>query len=104
MKRLIIFTLVMLAVWSMETWWLNNRQPEISTTLALRQFDGTNSNAEKLRQFEASKDAATMIAFAISVLAAWMCFGREARAALNKIKARVLKATPLLVGMVCVAG
>src|SRR3954470_22746033 len=75
MKRLIIFTVAMLAVWSWQIWWLNNRQPEVSTTLALRQFDNTNSSAANLRQFEAGKDAVHMIALAISVLAACLCFG-----------------------------
>src|SRR3954470_14625342 len=102
MKRLIIFTVAMLAVWSWQIWWLNNRQPEVSTTLALRQFDNTNSSAANLRQFEAGKDAVHMIALAISVLAACLCFGSQARAAFSKIKARVLKATPLIVGMLCV--
>ncbi len=103
MKRLILFTLVMLAVWSFETWWLNSYQPEISTTLALRQFDGNGSNAPHLRQFEAAKDGAHMIAFAISVFTAWFCFGAQAKVVLSKIKAHLLKATPLIIGLLCIS-
>ena len=104
MKRLITFTLIMLNIWLTEIWWLSYRQPEVSTKLALRQFDGTDSSAAKVRQFEASKDATAMIACAISALAAWMCFGGLAKTMLGKIKGRVLKATPLLVGLLCIAG
>ena len=91
MKRLIFFTMVMLAVWSLETWWLSNRQPEVSTKLALRQFDGTDASAANMRQFETRKDAVHMMTFVITVLAAWMCFGREIKAALNWLTARLLK-------------
>ena len=91
MKRLIIFTLVIAAVWSLQTWWLNSRQPEISTQLALRQFDGTDTSAANVRQFEAGKDACLVIAFAVTTLAAWMCFGSQLKAAFGKIAARVPK-------------
>jgi hypothetical protein len=104
MKRLIIFTLVMLGIWSGETWWSSNRQPEVSTKLALRQFDGTNSSAAKVRQFEAGKDAVPMMAFAVSVFAAWLCFGKETKAALGKVKALFLKTAPLIIGLLCLAG
>src|SRR2546423_5626245 len=104
MKRLTLFTVMMLAIWSFETWWLNTRQPDVSTKFALRQFDGTDSSAAKVRQFEAAKDAVHMIAFAITVLAAWLCFGSQAKTVLGNVKARVLKATPLIIGILCVAG
>ena len=103
-KRLIMFTLAMFAVWSLETWWINSRQPEVSTTFALRQFDGTDASAANVRQFEAGKDAVHLIAFAVSVLAAWICFGSQMKTALNKITARVLKASPMIIGLLCVAG
>jgi len=51
-----------------------------------------------VRQFEAGKDAIPMIAFAISVLAAWLCFGAQAKMAFGKIRARGLKAMPLVIG------
>lgn len=99
MKRLILFTVVIAAVWSLETWWLNSRQPEISTNLALRQMNGTDSSAANLRQFEAAKDAGHVMAFVLSVLVAWMCFGRQMKAALGKIAARVLKTAPVVIGL-----
>jgi hypothetical protein len=104
MKRLIFFMMVMLAVWSLDTWWLNNRQPEVSTNLALRQFDGTNASAANVRQFEAGKDAVHMMAFAMTVLTAWACFGREIKAALNWLTARVLKRAAVVIGLLCIAG
>lgn len=104
MKRLIIFTLVIAAVWSLQTWWLNSRQPEISTQLALRQMNGTDSSAANLRQFEAAKDAGHVIAFALTLLAAVLCFGSQMKAALGKIAARVLKAAPVVVGLLFIAG
>jgi hypothetical protein len=99
MKRLIFFMMVMLAVWSLDTWWLNNRQPEVSTNLALRQFDGTNASAANVRQFEAGKDAVHMMAFAMTVLAAWACFGREIKAALNWLTGRVVKRAAVVIGL-----
>lgn len=104
MKRLITFTLIMLNIWLVEIWWLSCRQPEVSTKLALRQFDGTDTSAAAVRQFDTAKDASPMIVCAISALAAWMCFGSQARKVLGKIKARVIKATPLVVGLLCIAG
>jgi hypothetical protein len=94
----------MLVVWSVEVWWLSYRQPEVSTKLALRQFDGTDATAATVRQFDAAKDAAPMLGCAISVLAAWACFGSQAKTVLGKIKARVVKAIALIVGLLCIAG
>lgn len=104
MKRLITFTLIMLNIWSLEIWWLSYRQPEVSTKLALRQFDGSDASATALRQFDASKDAASLIACAVSVLTAWVCFGSRVKTVLGKIKGRMMKATPLVVGLLCIAG
>lgn len=104
MKRLITFTLIMLNIWLVEIWWLSYRQPEVSTKLALRQFDGTDSSAANVRKFDAAEDAAPLIACAISVLTAWICFGSQAKSVLGKIKGWVVKATPLIVGLLCIAG
>jgi hypothetical protein len=104
MKRLIVFALVMFGVWSLETWWIASRQPEVSTKLALRQFDGSDASAANVRQFEAGKEAAPMIAFAISVLAAWLCFGSQIKAVFAWLKTRVLKAGSVIIGLLCVAG
>jgi hypothetical protein len=104
MKRLIVFALVMFGVWSLETWWIASRQPEVSTKLALRQFDGSDASAANVRQFEAGKEAAPMIAFAISVLAAWLCFGSQIKAVFAWLKTRVLKTGSVIIGLLCVAG
>jgi hypothetical protein len=104
MKRLLTFALITLAVWALETWWLSSRQPDISNGFALRQFDGANPDARALRQFEAGKDLVPMLAGAITLLAAWLCFGRYAKAAFAWIKARVCKAAPVVVGLFCLAG
>lgn len=98
MKRLITFAAITCAVWAFETWWFNSRQPGISTTLALRQFDSTNRNAANLREFEAAKDAAPMAAGAITILAAWLCFGRFAKQAFRNLSARIMKTAPVALG------
>jgi SPFH domain / Band 7 family len=104
MKRLMTFAVITLAVWFVETWWLSSSQPDNSTRLALRQFDGANQDASALRRFEAGKDAVPMVAGAITFLAAGVCFGRYVKAAFDRIKARVFKATPLVIGLCCLAG
>jgi SPFH domain / Band 7 family len=104
MKRLLIFLIVLISVWSLETWWLNSRQPEISTTFALRQLDGLNADAAKLRTFEAAKDGAPVLAGAVTLVAAMLCFGRQIKAGWDKIRARVCKTAPWLIGVLCVAG
>ena len=104
MKRLFTFVIILIAVWSLETWWLNSCQPDISTTLALRQLDSLNANAARLRTFEAGKDAVHVLAGTIALLAAVLCFGRQIRGACDKIRARVFKVTPLVIGVLSVAG
>jgi len=37
MKRILTFGIVVMAVWALETWWLNSRQANTSTTFALQQ-------------------------------------------------------------------
>ena len=104
MKRTLLFLLVLLAVCGLETWWLNGRQPRASTTLALQQINGGNSDAAKLHQFEAGKDFVHIFAGAITLLVAWLCFGRYATAAFNQMKMRAFKTTTVIVGFLCLAG
>ena len=47
MKRTLLFFLVVLAVWVLETGWLNSRQPRASAALALEQLNGGNNDAVK---------------------------------------------------------
>src|SRR5213592_4623543 len=103
-KRLLLFLLVLLAAGALETWWSGGHQPRASAALALEQLNGGNSDAAKLREFEAGKDIVHLLLGAITLLAAWLCFGRYATAAFDKIKARVLKTTTVLAGMLCLTG
>lgn len=100
MKRLTLFLVIVGAVWAIETWWLNSRQPDVSTTLALRQMDASNADAAKLRTFDAGKDAATMLAGAITLLAAVACFGKDAKVAFGKFRTYVYRMTTLSVAFV----
>src|SRR5262249_5376747 len=104
MKRLIPFLVIVGFVWFLDTWWINGPQPEVSTQFALRQFDGHNADAARLRTFEAVKDGAHVLAGIITVLAALLCFGREMRTVIGWIAARFAKAAPLVIGSLCVAG
>jgi SPFH domain / Band 7 family len=103
MKRLIMFLVVVGAVWSLETWWLNSFQPEISTRFALRQLDGLNPDAAKLRTFDAAKDGALVLAGMITVLAGLLCFGKELRTLIGRITARFARTTPIAIGALLVA-
>jgi len=103
-KRVLLFFAVVLAVRALETWWLSGRQPLASTTVALQQLNGGNSDAVKLHQFEAGKDFVHVFAGAITLLAAWLCFGRNATALFNQIKMRFFKTTTVVVGLLCLAG
>jgi len=38
------------------------------------------------------------------LLAAWLCFGKLVKAAFDKIKARIFKATALVLGLLCLTG
>jgi hypothetical protein len=104
MKRLMMFLVVVTAVWSLETWWINSLQPDVSTRFALRQLDGSNADAGRLRTFEAAKDGVHVLAGMITVLAGLLCFGRELRTVIGRIAARFAKAAPIAIGALLVAG
>ncbi len=104
MNRILLFFAVVLTVGALETWWLSSAQPRASTAVALQQLNGGNSNAAKLHQFEAGKDLVHVFAAAITLLAAWFCFGRQATAAFHQIKTRFFKTTSAVVGLLCLAG
>jgi SPFH domain / Band 7 family len=104
MKRLLTFLMILIAVWSLETWWVNSLQADLSTRFALRQLDGLNADADRLRTFDAAKDAVHMLAVGITVLAAILCFGRQIKAVCEKIRSRIGNAAPLLIGALCVTG
>ena len=45
-----------------------------------------------------------MTAFAIALLTAWMCFGRQLKTVAGKISERFLKTTALMIGLLCLTG
>ncbi|HKI71230.1 MAG TPA: SPFH domain-containing protein [Verrucomicrobiae bacterium] len=104
MKRTLLFFLVVLAVWVLETWWLNSGQPRASAALAIDQLNGGKNDAAKLREFDAAKDVVHVAVGAVTLLAAWLCFGPHARVAFGKIKARLFKTTRVVVGLLSLAG
>jgi hypothetical protein len=101
MKKLFTFAIIVCAVWAFETWWFNSREPNLSTSLALRQLDPSSRNATSLREFQAAKDAAPAIAGAITFLAACFIFGGVVKTAFQKMKARMFKAAPVIIGLLC---
>ena len=104
MTRTFLFLLVLLLVCGLEAGWLSGRQPRAATALAIQQLNGGNGDAAKLRQFEAAKEFVHVIAGAVTLLAAWLCFGRYAAAAFNRIKARLAKTTTTVVGLLSLVG
>jgi len=99
MKKLMTFAVITFAIWAVEIWWFGSRQPGISTTLAMRQMDGSNASAAELRQFEAGKDSVATAAWLVTALAAWLCFGGTVLKALRKSGTRLFKTMPLLLGL-----
>ena len=107
MKRIVVFGVVIAAVWVAETWWSSSRQPDISSALALQQLNGGDLAAEKVRTFDAAKDGVHVFAWALTVLAAAACFGPQLRRAAQWLRSRraarggvmgVLGLAPLLLG------
>ena len=106
MKRIVVFGVVVAALWAAETWWTYSRQPALSSALALQQLNGGDLPAERLRTFDAVRDAVPVAAWALTVLTAVGCFGpavarglRHRRSTRNGAAALLLAATlPLLLG------
>src|SRR5258706_2524701 len=93
MKRIITFTLVVMAVWALETWWLNSRQANTSTTFALQQLDGSNADATRLRQFEAGEKISPGISGGVTPLSTWVCFSQHLQNAFAQNQMRGLRNT-----------
>lgn len=75
MKRIMVFALVAGVLWTAENIWLTTRQPELSASLALRQFSGGLAAARNLREFESLKDAAHSVTGVLTLLAGFWAFG-----------------------------
>ena len=59
--RILLFGLLAGMIWAVETWWLTDRQPDVSTTLAVRQINGGSAAAADVRIFDAGKNAVHVI-------------------------------------------
>lgn len=104
LKRTLVFLGIALVVAGLETWWLGGRQPQTSAALALGQLEASDAAAAALRQFEADKDLVHVVAGAITLVTAWLCFGRYARSAIERLKARFVGRWTLLLGLLSLAG
>src|SRR5689334_4522326 len=74
MKRIIVFGLVAALVWAVEDFWLAACQPQISSSLAVRQLNGGTPVATRLREFEALKDSIHVLCGSVIVIAGLGCF------------------------------
>ncbi len=96
--RIVAFGVFVGMLWALDAWWLTVREPEASAAIAVHQFDA-NGGTEQMRRFEADQAAAHALGWAAVALAAWVCFGRYAKAALSMGIWR-LRATTIL-GLGC---
>src|SRR2546422_4088407 len=74
MKRIIVLGWVAPVGGAAKNFWLASRQPQISSTLAVRQLNGGTPAVTRLREFEALKDSVHVAGGCLIVLAAAGCF------------------------------
>ncbi len=74
MKRIVVFGLVTGTAWAAERFWLSSTQPKLTSSLAVQQLNGGEAVAEKLRTMQNYADAVPVIAWAVTVGAAIVCF------------------------------
>ena len=99
MKRIVVFVTAAATLWTAENWWLNARQADTATALALAQLSGGNPPALALRELIATKDALNIAVGVLTLLLAWACFGAWAKGRERFAKAAAmlaLVAIPLL--------
>ncbi len=97
--RILLFGLCSGLVWAAEAWWLANRQPEVSSALAVRQIDGGNAAAADVRAFDAGKNAVQVcVATAVAALAL-ICFGGDARRVWERLGRGWSKAAMIGIGL-----
>jgi len=58
LKRIVLFAVMVSAIYAAEIWWSNAVQPQKSSGLAVAQLKSDNAAANELRMFEAGKEAA----------------------------------------------
>ncbi len=93
MKRIMIFVVVAAALWTAENFWLATRQPEISTSLSLRQVNGTSSDARTLREFESLKDLAHGVTGTLILLTGLLLFDPWARQGWERMRRVISRRT-----------
>lgn len=96
MKRIVVFVTAAATLWTAENWWLNARQADTATALALAQLSGGNPPALALREFTATKDVLHIAVGVLTLLLAWACFGVWAKAAWAKGRERFTKVATML--------
>lgn len=96
MKRIVVFVTAAATLWTAENWWLNARQADTATALALAQMSGVNPPATALREFIATKDALHVGVGVLTLLLAWACFGSWAKAAWARGRECIAKGAALL--------
>lgn len=102
--RLLLFTLLAGTVWAAETWWLTDRQPDVSSSLAVRQINGGNTAASDMRMFDAGKNAVQVFGAVAIILAAMLCFGGDARRTIEKLSNHRSKVAMVAIGVFCMFG
>lgn len=96
MKRIVVFVTAAATLWTAENWWLNARQADTATELALAQLSGGNPPALALREFTATKDVLHIAVGVLTLQLAWACFGAWAKAAWAKGRERFTKGATML--------
>ena len=92
MKRLILFVILAATLWTAENWWLSTQQAEVSTRLALEQFNGGNHTAHEMRAFLALKDTVQLATAFATLLAALVILGPLVRRLTQRVQASPLSA------------
>src|SRR6266702_980196 len=74
MKRMLVFAVAAVTVWTAENLWLTSRQPQISSALAMQQLNGGTRAAAELRTFEMLKDSVHVLGSSVILATALFCF------------------------------
>ncbi len=69
------FIAVAVTLHAAQTWWLSRIQPDISTTLAIRQLNGDAHQAADMRWFETEKNSIELVSAGILAITAVSLFG-----------------------------
>lgn len=92
MKRVMLFGVVVAALFAAENWWLGTRQAEVSARLALEQFSGGEGSAHEMRAFQALKDNVHLATGFATLLAALITLEPLARRVAQRVQASPVSA------------